>query len=284
MNAEELEIKLSSIEQLPALPLVLRQVQKIMDNPKSNMNQIAMVIAKDQALASKTIKLVNSAFYGMSKPVSSITQAIVILGLNTVTNLMLGLSVIKMFPRDSKTAFNHEDFWEHCFGTALIAKAIAQERNYHDKDECFIAGLLHDLGRLIFDQFLHEQFAKALTVAKMKNIALSRLEQIVFGADHAFTGALLARRWRLPESIHAAIKFHHIPESIPKEYSQYSQIVKIITTANRIANRENIGNSGENDPNMETLGFPLKLTDDAINLIGTSTKSEIKQTLRAFGI
>jgi HD-like signal output (HDOD) protein len=279
MNATMLGDKLSAIEELPALPLVLQQVQKIMALPKSNMNQIAAVMAKDQALASKTIKLVNSAFYGMSKPVSSITQAIVILGLNTVNNLMLGLSVIKIFKHSSNVVINHEEFWEHAFATAHISRSLGKALHYEEPEDCFTAGLLHDMGRLVFEQFMHEDFMRAFTLSKQKNISLSMAEQCVFGADHAYAGGFLAKKWKLPNNLLVPIAFHHSIDSIPKEMADHTKIAVIIAKASQIANKEKLGDSNENYVEPDSYFSLLGINEGDIKPIVTKTKSEVKTAI-----
>ena len=276
MNAAMLEGKLLAIEELPALPLVLQQVQKIMALPKSNMSQIAAVMAKDQALASKTIKLVNSAFYGMSKPVSSITQAIVILGLNTVNNLMLGLSVIKIFKSDSKHAINHEDFWEHAFATGLISRSMAKMLHYEDPEDCFTAGLLHDMGRLVLDQFMHDDFLTALKNSKERNISLSMAEKSTLGADHGYVGGYLAKKWKLPDALAVPIAFHHSVNSIPKEMALHAKITMIVAKASQAANKEKLGNSCENHFEPDSLFSSLRISDGDMQTIIAKTKTEIK--------
>jgi HD-like signal output (HDOD) protein len=280
MNALDLQTRLSKIEDLPALPLVLQQVQKIMNNPKSNMGQIASVMAKDQALASKTIKLVNSAFYGISKPVSSITQAIVILGLNTVNNLMLGLSAIKIFKSTGAQAINHEEFWEHAFATALISRSIGKLLHFEEPEDCFTAGLLHDMGRLIFEQHMHKEFMEALAVSNEKTISLSRAEQLVLGADHAFAGGYLAKKWKLPAALITPITFHHSIGSIPEELAQHVKITAIVAKASQTANKQKLGNSRENYVEPDSLHAQLGIAGPDLESIVSRTKSEIKSAIQ----
>jgi HD-like signal output (HDOD) protein len=252
-----------------------------MENPKSNMNQIAQVIAKDQALASKTIKLVNSAFYGMSKKVTSISQAIIILGLNTVNNLMMAISVVKMFTNTGeKPIFNQEEFWEHSFATALIARLIAKKIYYDDPEVCFISGLIHDIGRLVYDQFLHNDFLKAYTLSKEKNVALIQLEEAILGGDHTFAGGYLSTKWKLPPEIYSSIRFHHSVFEVPQDYSQHSKVITIVAKANQIANKEGIGSSGDNYITPDNSIPPLKIDQREIDSIVESVKSEIKSTIR----
>jgi putative nucleotidyltransferase with HDIG domain len=245
MACETIEKKLGNIENLPTLPIVIRQIQKIMSNPNSNMNQIAAVVAKDQALASKTIRLVNSAYYGLRTRIPSISQAIVVLGLNTLNNLMLGLSVVKTFEKSAMLGFDSLKFWEHCFGTALLSKKLAGKIGYSDPEECFIAGLLHDMGRLVLQQFLNTEFERALQKSESDKKPLFLVEKGMIGFDHSQVGMWLAEKWNLPEMLKVTIRFHHEPRLLPQEYKRYSQLLSIIAYANYQCGIASIGNSGD---------------------------------------
>ncbi len=280
MQSPDLETKLAALESLPALPLALQQVQKIIRNPKSSMQQIATVIAEDPALASKTIKLVNSAFYGLSKPVSSITQAITILGLNAVNHLMLGLTMVKIFGNTKSQTFDHDAFWEHAFGTALIAKSIAEFVRYPDPQECFVGGLLHDMGRLVLEQFLHDDFAKAFEESAKKNIPLSHAEINMFGADHAYAGGFLAKKWKIPPELIISIQYHHSISEIPPQMAAYALITTIVSKANQISNKEKLGSDFENNPEPDDLFQLLHIPSEEISKIVVLAKSEISSTIK----
>jgi len=274
MEKAELKNRLDAIHNLPALPMVLQQVQKIMRNPNSNMNQIATVIAKDQALASKTIQLVNSAYYGMSRRVSSITQAIVILGLDTVTNVMLSISVMKIFS-DTTTSLSMEKFWEHSFSVALMAKALAEFHEEADPENCFISGLLHDLGRLVLDQYMHEDFVKAMKVNTIKKCSLRRAEIALFGGDHSSVGAYVARRWNLPEFIESAIRFHHKPHLA----EQYQHITQIVALADALSHQHSICLSGETQYAPVEYSF-LRIPAQRVTAIVEQAKEDVSSAVK----
>ncbi len=244
-STDALNDKLGSIRELPTLPMVLRQVHKIMANPRSNMNQIAAVVAKDQALASRTIRLVNSAAYALRTRVTSITNAIVVLGLNTLHQIMLGLAVVKMFKGAGGHGFSPEQFWRHAFATALLSKKIATLEHYDDPEECFIAGLLHDMGRLACEQFLTAEFIEALALRDEENISLAAAEKRCIGFDHGEAGAWLGGQWGIPIQLSLAMAYHHAPRLLPDEHHAHTNLVAIIAAADAIAHENAIGDSGE---------------------------------------
>jgi putative nucleotidyltransferase with HDIG domain len=276
MNAVELEKRLTSCESLPALPLALQKVQKLLNDPKSTMAQIATVIATDQALASKTLKLVNSAFYGMTRPISSITQAIVILGLNTLSHLMLGLSVAKLFPQ-GKHPFDLTVFWQHAFGVALIAKGIAEALRYEQPEECFIGGLMHDIGRLVLQQNFYDDYVRVIAMAKRKQCTLVEAEIAVFGADHSYAGGFIAEKWKIPPVLFTAIKYHHSLHCIPPELGSNTTVARIVAESNTIAGNEKIGDP---DSAYAPKVFPHEISQQTLDKIVIQTKSTIEATIR----
>jgi putative nucleotidyltransferase with HDIG domain len=273
-----LEQKLGSIENLPTVPLVLRQVQKVVQNPSSSMDQIAAVVAKDQALASRTIRLVNSAFYGMRERVTSISHAIVVLGLNTLNNLMIGLSVVKLFKNSKFLGFDPEKFWEHSFGTALIARALAKDVCPKDGETAFISGLLHDMGRMVLDQNLHDEFSKSLFQSRNEAKPLYECEKAVLGFDHADAGAWLGRKWGLPDALIAGIGYHH-QQVVPEKLQDHAELARIIGIANRLSLSAGIGASGDQDCRSSGLCPVEGKSGKQIQEMIDSVRNEIRNTI-----
>ena len=205
-------IRLETIENLPTLPIIVQQIQRLIASPSSNMGQIAAVITKDQAIASRVIRLINSAFYGMGGKVTSIQQAIVLLGLNTVKNLVTGVSVVKMF-EDAGVAsiFDRQKFWMHTFACALGSRAIAREIHAAEPEDFFLAGLLHDIGILVLDQFFHGEFIGVLQCAVGDKTDYTKAEQNILGITHQEIGEYVAQKWKIPELLVHSIRHHHNP-------------------------------------------------------------------------
>jgi HD-like signal output (HDOD) protein len=269
---ESLEKSLGMIKDLPTLPAVLRQVSALIENNETDLKKIADVIMTDTALSVRILRLVNSAFYGLPNRVTSLQHAVVALGLRAVYNLMLGLTVVRLFKNEKSGHFDPQLLWQHSFGCALLSEKIAVLVKYPFPDECFIAGLLHDMGRLVFDQYLHAQFAAACRSSLEHDISLLKSEKTVIGFDHAQAGAWLAQRMIIPDSFVSVIQFHHVPSRLPSRSASYRDIVAVTSTANRICCLEKVGDSGEHfyedDPGLlriEDLGVDVALMARAVN-------------------
>lgn len=212
MNRSEFLARLEKVENLPTLPAIVRQLQTLIDNPHSNMAQIAAVITKDQAIAARVVRLINSAFYGMGGKVTSIQHAIVLLGLNTVKNLVTGVSVVKAFKFPSNASpFDRDKFWLHTFACALGARAVGRELNASEPEDFFLAGLLHDIGILVLDQFFHEEFIEILQRSACDGTGYVEAEKAVLGLTHEEVGEFVARKWKIPELLVNPIRYHHYP-------------------------------------------------------------------------
>ncbi len=279
----ELEKTLGTIKDLPTLPEVIRQVGTLIENDETDIKKIADVIMTDAALSMRIIRLVNSAFYGLRNRVTSLHQAVVALGLRSVYNLMLGLSVVKMFKNNESEFFNPVLLWQHSFGCALASEKLATILKYPYPDETFIGGLLHDMGRLALDQFAHDQFALACQNSNDNKISLIAAEKEIFGFDHAEAGAWLSERMNIPDSFISVIRYHHNSSNLPKEVETYRGLISITAFANRICLMEKIGTSGETIMDNESVALPFDISDFDIQILGKSVREIISATMKKWG-
>ena len=227
----------SNIRNLPTPPIVFQQIQKVLDDPNVSATQIAKILSEDPAMSVKVLKLTNSAFYGLSREVESVKQAVVIVGLEAVRNLVLSASVFDMFKGEKIDQEFQEKFWRHSLAVGFCGRILARKARAHgmiDPDSAFSGGLLHDIGKLILCCFLrdeYEVFAKER--GKDRESPTFRVEERVLGFNHAQIGAILASQWKLPHRIAEAIAFHHHPLLNESD----DPIAHIINAANHIAKR-----------------------------------------------
>lgn len=226
---------------LPTLSSVVHRLHEMIRNPNNSAADIGQLIAQDVALASTTLKLVNSAFYGLSQKVNSVTHAIVILGFNKVKNIALAASILKAFENCKSTDFDYAGFWEHSIGTATAAEVLARSLRSSYADEAFISGLLHDQGKLILVQYFPEEFRRVRTLIDTNRITMHKAEQEVMGFDHSLVGTWLAEKWKFPEHLSLAIRMHHKPGMA----RQHNELIQIVHTADILCRALNIGNGGD---------------------------------------
>lgn len=234
-NLDKIKDLILSIKDLPTLPTVAMQVMSLTQDPESSMSDIVTVIQNDPAITTKILRISNSAFYGMRQKIDSINRALVVLGMNEVNNLITSISVFKTFPiSHDKPSFDREKFWEHCALTGEIAKNISVKLGMKIMSEVFTAGLLHDVGKIIMDQYFHDQFTEALELSYSQKIPLYDAEKQVFGVNHAQIGGWIAERWKLPRNLTDSILYHHKPDR-SMNYKLLTAIVDIANTFSKIA-------------------------------------------------
>lgn len=205
MAPSKTDLILKQIKELPPLPLVVQKLIKVMDDEMSSAEDISRVLSSDQAMASKVLKLVNSSFYGLSGQVSTVSRAVVILGVAAIRNLALGLAVAKIMATGEKNDMRRR-FWEHALATAAGAEILARAGGYPDPEEAFMAGLLHDLGYLVLLMAVPEE-----SLELIENPVPDQLEKEkeMLGLTHAQVGQKLLKHWRLPRQLEQAVRFHH---------------------------------------------------------------------------
>lgn len=249
MTSEEVWNKLRDAQGIPTLPKVANKVVRMALNPNVGLRQVAQVVESDPALAFKILKVVNSAFYGLSRKVGSISLAVNILGVREVILLTLEVSVFSAFPPvPGKPSFDREAFWRHSIGCGAIARALEERFGKGRHDELFAGGLLHDIGKILLDQYFHFEFLEALDISWRERIPMEEAELHVFGTTHEEVGGWLAERWQLPEGLVACIRYHHRPFEAP---SDYREEVGFVHVADILAKARGVGLGGDN------LGFSL---------------------------
>jgi len=208
--------KLEEVRDLPTLPGVARKVARMVDASSLSMERLSQELGKDQALTAKILRLVNSPFYGFSGKITSLPHAMTLLGVNIVKNAVLSVSVLDLFPR-RVLGFRAEGLWEHAVGSAVATQWLGALTGLAGCDHLFVAGLLHDIGRVFFLKAAPHDFLEAVELAAREGRPLLEAEREVLGCDHAEAGGVLAGQWRLPEPLAQAVSYHHKPLLAPDE-------------------------------------------------------------------
>ena len=210
MDEKEIYKKLDHIRDIPTLPTIVFELNQHLQNPETSIARVSETIEKDQAMALKILKLVNSVFYGFRSKVSDIKNAVVLLGFNAVRNAIVSVSVVNALPKTLLFQdFEMIDFWKHSLAVAVASKSIAQKAGVDSPDNCFVGGLLHDVGKVILAQYFKDDFAKVWTRMTNEYLPFYEAEQQELSVDHTKIGAYLADRWQLPQGLTDAIRWHH---------------------------------------------------------------------------
>lgn len=208
---------ISHMEDFPGLPATYARITELLRDPEIPIQAVGKVIAQDIGMTVKILQLVNSAFYGIARHVAGPEEAVVFLGLDTIRALVLTVGLFSGFEESGIPKPMVEDIYRHSLKTGSLAKAIATMENLHKDrvEEAFMAGLLHDLGKLVMVHNMPDHYGELLQATLDKNLPIQDTEMKIFGATHEQIGAYLLGLWGLPDSIVEAVAFHHCPGRCP---------------------------------------------------------------------
>lgn len=216
MNYDKGELK-PLVEKIQSLPTMAKIGMKILDlaaDPEVSMSELSKAIHQDPSLTARVLKVANSPFYGMARQVDSLQLALVILGLNEVRNIALGLSLFNVVKTLNSNVYDREKFWTHSAGCGIIARILGRKLDFRSEGTDFIVGLLHDVGKIIIDEYFSEEFAQIFEKTLTTKMKMLEAERELLGESHEQLGEWLVEKWRLPETVCNAILYHHqLPEA-----------------------------------------------------------------------
>ena len=234
-----LELLVNEVK-LPALPQVLIELLRVINDPTSSANALAEVISMDTSLASYLLRIVNSAYYSFPFPIDTVARAVVLIGNREIASLAFSTSFLKMFNESPPAFINMELFWKHNIACGIIARGLAQRCKRKNPARHFVAGLLHDIGRLVIFSNIPELAREVMAVGHDKAILLPEAEHMVLGFDHARFGGALLGKWNFPSTLVSAVLYHHSPH-MDEDYDEPG----IVHVADIIAKALGLGSSGE---------------------------------------
>jgi putative nucleotidyltransferase with HDIG domain len=225
----------SNVNSLPQFPENILLVQKLIGDPKSDMADIARQISMDPALTADLLKIVNSAQYMLVKKVDNISEAVKLVGIRGIKNLLYSYGTQKLLGDDTA---DKKALWEHSYKTAFYAYNLVKnfKKDHNLLDDVYVGGILHDMGKIIFSNVHPDLLNKIKDFCSEKNLPASTFEDLAAGMSHAEIGALIAEKWNFPENLVLAIRFHHDPDSAPKEQKD---LVETVYLANMFCEYEN---------------------------------------------
>lgn len=268
-----------SIDRMPTLSPVIHKINEVANNVKSSAQELTDVIQLDPVLTAKVIRMVNSAYFGLSQEIKSLKQAVVMLGINTIKNVALSSALLGQITLKGNTSLNEQDFWKHSLGVGVASKMIARARGIDDSlvEEYFIAGLIHDIGKVLINNFFPEQMAVILEQLAQKGAPILEVEKKVLGLTHEEIGIAIGKKWRFSNSFLYAVGRHHQP-LIEGPAAPYSMVTCIADTFVKVLKLGFSGNS-RFDPIPEEVWQNLGLNEERVFEILAGINEEIDKAV-----
>ena len=243
-NTERLKRIQQYINAMPSLSTTANKVLQVCNGPNTSANDLNKVISLDPVLTGQVLKLINSAYYSLSNKITSVTRAIVVLGLNTIKNLALSSAILDGLSKQDKSALSMDLFWSHSLCAGVMAKSLAGLKRIPSsvQEEFFIAGLLHDLGKIPLSNCFPIHYGKMLEILQIKKTPLVLAEKKIFGLNHCEAGKMIVEKWRLSEQIIDVLEHHHDPGNAKKD-NQF--LVSSVAVGNFYSYFAEIGNAGD---------------------------------------
>ena len=267
------------VGRMPQLPVTVSKVREICDNPKTSPMDLNQVISLDPVLMGKVMRLINSAYYSLPNQITSLVRAIIMLGINTVKNLALSTAVLSALGKASDfQALNMEGFWRHSIAVGVTAKLIAAKRNVDVKlrEEYFIAGLLHDVGKIPLNNRMAKEYVQAVSLTDREHIPLYQSEERLLSVHHAAVGKMIVENWRLGENLADAVSSHHHLDAYA---GKHRELVLTVAIANLFSNTYELGFSGDRYPENipDSLMHELGIDWEYLESLEEAVKAEIEK-------
>jgi putative nucleotidyltransferase with HDIG domain len=241
MNNINRRMIIQKITNLPTLPNIVMKIIELADSPQANADSLGNVLSKDQSISSLILRLVNSAFYGSFRHVNSINHATVMLGFPMVKTIAMGVAVFQN--ENGSAGFDRKAFWLHSLGVATASQFIADKAKFDTpKDTAFLAGLLHDLGKVVLDNYFEEEYREVIDLVREKEIWIGEAERQLLQLDHSVAGFYLARKWQFPAQVVDVIHHHHHISACPEDSKALCAAVQ---AADYVCRKSSVGSGGD---------------------------------------
>ena len=224
---------ISKLKEIKSFPQFVVETLRKLNDPTSSASDVASSLSRDEGLVLRTLKLANSAAYGMSRNISDISEAIALLGYKNISNIVLAATVYSVMDKGlSGYALDRGELWRHSLTAAYAARYIAQTTKKVPPEEAYVGGLLHDIGKVVLNDYVRFGYGIIVKLVEEEHIPFTEAELKVLGFDHATVGSLLVERWDLPEGYHYSTLLHHSPNALEAERSAFQPLVDVVSVAN----------------------------------------------------
>ena len=278
VDAEKIVTKVLKVASLPEVVIKFDEAIK---NPLTSNNQLEKILSEDSALASKVLRIANSALYNFPSKIDTILNAISIVGHKQLNDIILSCSVVSMFKDLPQDVIDMDMFWRHSLSVATASRILASSRREQNIEKFFTAGLLHDIGKLIMFSEIPSKVSEVLQSCSESNESMYRVEQDIIGFDHAKLGSMLMQKWKLPNEVTTAVNYHHNPSSSKGDVVTAS----IIHIADIISHSLQLGSSGQllvpklNNKAWDVLGLDVEIIGAVIEQLNVQYNDAVKYIL-----
>ncbi len=271
---QQLKKIIMSTRDLPAMPHVAGKVLELSSDPNTSAAQLQKVISDDQAMTARILKIANSAMYACSRKIKTLTEAIVMLGFNSIRSLVVTSAARNLYMTGNKRmGLKERLLWEHSIGTAFGCRLLVQGQYPAMAEEAFLAGLMHDIGKLVLNQHAGEQYDEVVQVVYNENRPFVETERDLIGFDHTEVGAMLVNKWKLSPILETVIADHHQEES----FSRDNLLLLYLDLANKLCKREGVG--FVESPDLDLLGSAANRILQLPTEIFEATAEQLRDTL-----
>lgn len=260
----------TGVVRLVSLPEVCIRVNEMLEDPKINATDIGKVISQDTGLTARLLKIVNSSFYGFPSRIETVSRAVTVIGLRELRGLVLAASAVEAFSKIPNDVLNMVKFWRHSVYCGVVAKILAQRCHVLHSERLFVAGLLHDIGKLIISHRLPNEAREILRLQRESGISDIEAERQVLGFDHAIVGGELLKTWQMPKTLMSAVRYHHAPQESDDALIDVS-LVHIANALTFIAEQGLDTEVGSHDIELyawQTTGLDQSITDEVFKEAG----------------
>ncbi len=278
---DDLRQLIMTTRDLPAMPHVASKVLELSSNPNTSALKLQQVIADDQAMAARILKIANSAMYACSRKIKTLTEAIVMLGFNSIRSLVVTSAARNLYSNSSqRMGLKERLLWEHSIGTACACRLLVQANSPHLAEEAFLAGLMHDIGKLVLNQQAADKFDEIVQTVYNESTMFAETERALLGFDHAEVGALLVNKWKLAPALEMIIANHHRPET----FNADTPLLLYLDLANEICKQQGIGFVHHEDADL--LSIPsnriLGLAEGTITAVTEKLRRTLETEMEIF--
>jgi len=201
----------SGVVRLTSMPEVCMRVSEMLDDPRVNAHDIGKVIAQDTGLTARLLKIVNSPFYGFPSRIETVSRAVTVIGMRELRGLVMAASAVEAFSRVPNDILNMVKFWRHSVYCGVVAQLLAEKCNVLHSERLFVAGLLHDIGKLILCHRMPDEMREVVNRLKHEQRPDDEIEREVLGFDHSEVGGELLKVWQMPRTLQESVRYHHCP-------------------------------------------------------------------------